>query len=98
MTPTLTISHTPGPWHVPDAPTLYDGDCLLTHQVWGDKRICFIEGQNVGIATAAANASLIAAAPDLLAALKEASDELVLVKGSALRERIDAAIAKAEGR
>jgi len=35
---------------------------------------------------------------DLLAALKAASDELVLYPTSPLRHQIDAAIAKAEGR
>lgn len=45
-----------------------------------------------------AYARLFAAAPDLLAALKAASEELVLFAGSPLRGWIDAAIAKAEGK
>lgn len=69
--------HTPGPWdRLANPPQLRFGDCRLTEQVWGSKRVCFIESQNVGASTALANACLIAAAPELLEACKELREAL----------------------
>jgi hypothetical protein len=102
------MMHTPGPWEVINersdvcvrarAQTI----CLVT----GGLDDLFESGLYGPVATA--NAHLIAAAPDLLAALKEA---LNFIEGDrdfmlgnaypedyAMRERIKAAIAKAEGR
>jgi hypothetical protein len=55
-------AHTPGPWRV----NAYDA--RLT--VWGKHRVAVVDKEPDGD-TSAANAALIAAAPDLLAALKQ---------------------------
>jgi hypothetical protein len=90
-------AHTTGPWHVEQC-----GDLLVT-QV-GGPTICELDPQP----EAAANARLIAAAPDLLGALKDVSQSLsdfydvenVLAGqhfGAELKHRMEAAIAAAEG-
>lgn len=62
--------HTPGPWHTgthEDAHIVYDGDCGFVADA----------GRDDGEAeTEAANARLIAAAPDLLAACERAARQL----------------------
>ena len=61
---------TPGPWRASvEEPPFRIGDCLQGQQIWGRCRIAFTERQNVGAAQEAANAHLIAAAPDLYEAL-----------------------------
>lgn len=96
------MGHTPGPWVV---------------HPWGDKdyeinaaldTVCNVPGfddDTVDADRAEANARLIAAAPELLAALKEIADncERRLRKGEDSGDRLtlrlcNAAIAKAEGR
>ena len=55
-----TVSHTPGPWH---------NDCFLVTATQGRREICHT-GEGRGTSEECeANARLIAAAPDLLAAL-----------------------------
>ncbi len=111
---TASVGHTPGPWH------------LGPWGAWADHAIVVLDAHDEQIANTAdllkswpeceANARLIAAAPELLAALAETRAVLALVlmraRGSdwnadPLRltlttgdafTRIDAAIAKAEGR
>ena len=94
-----------------EAPYLRFGDCKLTEQVWGDKRVAFIESQNTGAEVGRENARLIAAAPDLLAACKAALVWVALATGrdpetthpqalsNAQKDLVSvkAAIAKAEG-
>jgi hypothetical protein len=81
--------HTPGPWS-------WDGTFPIT--------IFDADGYHVispgGIfPSGATNARLIAAAPDLLACLKDIDwDETGTPTAWPNRERVDAAIAKAEGR
>lgn len=92
--------HTPGPWHVGPH---YKSDVESQHG-----RICdcgITRGPN-----GEANARLIAAAPDLLEALKEMvewhggvhgedcpEDDTCDCIGAGINERVNAAIAKAEG-
>ena len=84
------MRHTPGPW------TMFD----RLVQGRGGAPVAAVHGPH-----AYANASLIAAAPELLAALKEIADECErrLRKGEDSGDRLtlqlcNAAIAKAEGR
>ena len=84
------VKHTPGPWS-------FDGP---RHSiiVWGptpELRVCFMTSDG----PATANARLIAAAPDLLAACGSAFDFLGGVDGaSAIRDQLLAALSKAEPR
>ena len=57
----MTTKHTPGPWHTDDTKSFYvfAEQAGVTH------------GQFVANASTAANARLIASAPDLLAALQQ---------------------------
>ncbi len=84
--------HTPGPWTVngvggrykPLARLIQHGTLISIQARRGDE---------------IADARLIAAAPDLLALLREiAWDEDDIINCNPVRERIDAAIAKAEGK
>lgn len=74
------MPHTPGPWKVWPSPRVFvEGGGLLANpnlavaQETGGALIAFV-GEGVGELEEAANASLIAAGPDLLAALREADD------------------------
>jgi hypothetical protein len=93
--------HTPGPWTLEDHGYTYivskPGDGYITRDV------CRMDGSTTSAFNQKANAHLIVAAPEMLAALKEArayygepdkSDPVDV----AIWARIDAAIAKAEGR
>lgn len=71
------MSHSPGPWKARDDYPLRFGGCILSHQIWGEERIGFIESQNCGEGEANANAQLIAAAPNLLQACKLAEGLIV---------------------
>ena len=86
----MTDAHTPGPWVADEYP---HGDCWQikygTHGNWLAE--VMIDGDHKG---AAADARLIAAAPDLLEALRLARDHFVNSK-SACAEICDAAILKA---
>jgi hypothetical protein len=95
--------HTPGPWIDFPAPVINSvpmrfGDCIIGQQVWAaTTRICLVEEQNVGPEQELANARLIAAAPDLLAALKEAVAHYRSYNLGEYIPVIEALIAKAEG-
>lgn len=84
------MAHTSGPWTT-DGDEVFAVDTSLT-----PNRIC-VATVSHDIEEDLANANLMAAAPDLLHALKAASWELILPSDSHLRLLIDAAIAKAEG-
>lgn len=106
----MSEQFTPGPWHVSDD----DGKRVMA----GDEPIARIwikasDPQERWLETLDANARLIAAAPDLLASLKEmkqmlawfvnnAPDDYIIdflraMEFQARMERADAAIAKAKG-
>ena len=98
------MSHTPGPWAV--FPKPHDDKERFSHWIYEEND----PGHNVGICLcedreeSEANASLIAAAPDMLAALKECALQLEYLAekfqptstGVAVLSRVEAAIAKAE--
>ena len=103
----MTTKHTPGPWLFRTAPTSA-GLCHIVSAA--DWKGAFIYGDGIrkGVDDAlpkaqelAANARLIAAAPDLLRLLKEARRTLEMWKDVApavsLCADIDAAIARATG-
>lgn len=91
------MSHTPGPW------TIHgwgDGDYEVNA---ASETVCNVPGfddETVDVDKAEDNARLIAAAPELLAALKQCLLRLRVdcEEDSDLREDAEAAIAKAEGR
>ncbi|WP_043588450.1 hypothetical protein [Geminisphaera colitermitum] len=103
MNPTNKISHTPGPWKVRED---YTGDFLTELEIIADNsyyhRIARInaEEESALVQEQGANARLIAAAPELLAALKECLDLLTVGHNSHAYTVVRAgkAIAKAEGR
>lgn len=94
-----TNQHTPGPWYVE----------RVTKPITGEPGNLFIHGANAMVqspiadTSAMANAALIAAAPDLLAALVDVLPDLehyVSTHGPGPDRRLDAAraaIAKAKG-
>lgn len=93
--------HTPGPWYHDFASGMKNGNAALIEY--------FVrrDGDSVSIAAdivdpdtcnpSEANARLIAAAPDLLAALKHCSGWVEAYGRSELRREVRAAIAKATG-
>jgi hypothetical protein len=96
------VAHTPGPW------MSFDSGTLVISASPGDLLIADLDVSEVDTnAEREANAHLIAAAPELLQALRDAAEHLDFcgygdayereVAGD-LRQRITAAIAKAEGR
>ncbi len=101
---TSTVKHTPGPWRASGDEVLAGNERPLTIAICdgGPRR------NNVPSLEACDNAHLIAAAPDLLAALREAlyfgigsgmfGEASFSPKGREITNRIRAAIAKAEGR
>ena len=102
--------HTPGPWMVESDGKEDATVTAFTAVHHNPVYICRVYGEGVlaraGDSTEerAANAALIASAPDLLAALRELLSECIDTDGSLLRptqyvvDRASAAIAKAEGR
>lgn len=96
-----TAAHTPGPWHSdatvsfhdrPDLPCVVDQFRLVVAQCWDD-------GHSAD--ECEANASLISAAPELLAALKSSVGAMEVLGHPAnygALAKANAAIAKAEGR
>jgi len=83
--------HTPGPWH------LHIGDDYAEVSVQcGDATIEIFNAYR-DEECVDADARLIAAAPDMLAALRALDDVNLDVGGVFAREIVDAAIAKAEG-
>jgi hypothetical protein len=97
----MTTNHTPGPWQVNSNDPLHV--CDADGESRGCSPIAFVQVGNDGRWTARANARLIAAAPDLLAALQHAlerfeaipahRDEMGIYRQSAAIAR--AAIARA---
>ena len=92
---TTTASHTPGPWHTGginpiSAPVIYaaDGFAVADATVYHRHH----DGQT------AANARLIAAAPDLLASLRDVLALHLAHHNNPVHVAARAAIAKAEGR
>jgi hypothetical protein len=100
----MTTKHTPGPWRIKSDPMHFDtlttveGGAIGARKPFGVQMIVQVGGDS-DFHEAEANARLIAAAPDLLKALKKArrfvlsSDEPVCTE----LDDIDAAIAKATG-
>ena len=97
--------HTPGPWEKCDRGDYSDFDGHSNVILGDDTRICVV--QNSGDDWADANARLIAAAPDMLAALLSAQESIASFMGvhgypndsgagEILRE-VSAVIAKAKG-
>lgn len=92
------MNHTPGPWRV--------ADHLNTHSVIGiyageDQLICELRDpeDDADIERMRANAPLIAAAAELLDALKRAEPHISRIAGrGSVLEQARLAIAKAEGR
>lgn len=85
----MNLPHTPGPWHV----RLRNGPGHITAEVcYGSDGECVTDG-----IYEVADAHLIAAAPDLLAALLEIKDQAGLVWNDDVFESARAAIAKANG-
>ena len=93
------MSHTPGPWTV-------QGQAVLSDRPYPEwKQIAEVRignADNWSDPEGESNSRLIAAAPDLLAALEEVSDYLAEFFDEGRKHRViraaDAAIAKAEGR
>ena len=91
--------HTPGPWATSKGAygALHVGPATLSHPGREAAQYAAERGQDL-LAQRAADAALIAAAPDMLAALKlaeqNAFDKIAL---AAIRAAIRAAIAKAQG-
>ena len=95
----MTTTHTPGPWTIEADPDKAGLHPLHDNRYVGSERgwVCALRDQP----EQAADARLIAAAPDLLAALKAASGNIddcgmSLEAYGNLIDQIDAAIAKAE--
>ena len=86
------MSHTKGPWRVAPA-SLYANGGLNIDAVNTNQYVCHVAGAGSDD-RAKADAVLIAAAPDLLDALKDAYPHIA---DDALRQRIGALIAKTEG-
>jgi hypothetical protein len=92
--------HTPGPWE-------YDGGAQIVESARPHMRICFLPSDYHEYASSKPNARLIAAAPDLLEALKMARDCISYCRrahkdaqsgeGVPVELFLDAAIAKATG-
>ena len=100
MTTDTNASHTPGPWEKTDYLTNY----LIAggiNESGHKKRVAIVDRPISGFRTSeyAANALLIAAAPDLLAACEEAVEILFNAPGGHqhVTDAMHAAIAKARG-
>jgi hypothetical protein len=89
-------AHTPGPWYTSRKPG--SNRMRINAPGWGHlaKVVVRMSGSIGDCEDGLANARLIAAAPDLLEALKDA--RYALYGNGAGNPKIDAAIAKAEGR
>lgn len=94
------VAHTPGPWRVlPGANShLFEGRLMA-----GDTCIAFVDAERVGDdwdeanAVPSANAHLMTAGPDLLAAAIKAMDECCDLIATPAGDALEAAIAKATG-
>lgn len=97
------MTHTPGPWNITPPPQPFAAGDGFRVSANGDQTNWrgYITNILAGSPNAEANARLIAAAPDLLAALKLADtilDGFPLYKSGEGAKTIRAAIAKAEGK
>lgn len=96
-------AHTPGPWRIAENDMTRAGLQILTEEgVWVISRFGYDDEQTLteNLERARADARLIAAAPELLAALRLISASEQSMAGLSRMERgaIIAAIAKVEGR
>lgn len=113
------MTHTPGPWRIEEGTTLIWGNCDPDDRSSYGMGYPIMDAQyprpwrrsNPTNDEIEANCSLVAAAPDLLVALKEARDFIHIERDQRLRcsdgisaseadarlQQMDAAIAKAEG-
>lgn len=89
-------THTPGPWRIIPRAHERNGPCIQRGREGG----FMVKGMSSEAEDA--DARLIAAAPDLLAACKEAEEQLSIMAASPASnwwvQKLRAAIAKAEGR
>lgn len=94
----MTTNHTPGQWHQ-NGNVVWSDACKDRGNV---AECCLITGTHVPVKQNAVNARLIAAAPDLLAALKRVRQAFYVDgKASALRAAFEGTkelVARAEGR
>lgn len=94
--------HTPGRWHIGTHNELDgSGDLIPVHSVYGQSglRVAKIEAwMGAYDAEIAANARLIAAAPEMLEVLHTCLKMFSPLSNDSVAESIRAAIAKAEGR
>lgn len=106
---TKPVMHTPGPWHYQEKADRYTHIVRSGGSDLGNFFVCQLGQDTSGVAEA--NARLIAAAPELLEALKTAREYVQAAHGSMSGamghndtivkpdlDAIDTAIAKAEGR
>ena len=89
-------------WYIDGSIDMGNLDVFATDKALGDYRVCMLDcdDETVSEQTLAANARLIAAAPDLLAALTEAYQYMVDYKkcqNQGLLDDMQAAITKAKG-
>jgi hypothetical protein len=82
--------YTPGPWHIENCQTYVDRGTSFYQEVWSDKTDVLVstEVTRAHGDGGAANMRLIAAAPDILAALTAALDRAE--KAEAERDELDA--------
>ena len=89
----MTNAHTPGPWR-------FDHDSKIIMDAFHEIFIATVHPSTIGdpVGTDLANARLIAAAPELLEALRECADQLYLsIFASATADKAYALIAKSTG-
>ena len=84
------IGHTPGPWRRSGANTVHGADCIVAFVSTADEEVRRLSGERQS-----ADAHLIAAAPDLLAALEFL---LPYLEDCRMDKEAAAAIAKARGK
>jgi hypothetical protein len=98
----MTTQHTPGPWRTVRFGSKFDARNHSFGVAYGrsGSRLAIVDGEGSSGAANAANARLIAAAPDLLAALKDLLDmvgpldDIPMIRRKQVAQK---AIAKAEG-
>lgn len=107
---TTITQHTPGPWIIQRSRTIRPNYALICGQDWHDLAnvVVRFSGDKGDDDTGLANAALIAAAPDMQAALKLALEALNVIPNHIIPGRvggsyavaslIEKALAKAEGR
>lgn len=91
----MTEGHTRGPWH-------FDGLCQIVEAARPHMRVCFLPSDHAEYSSSVPNGYLIAAAPDLLEALKATLEEIERVEADVeyklpCGDKARAAIARAEG-